>query len=302
MQVQAFWETTGDVGDIDQGLCTPREVFVAIAAEGYQISYKRVPMSRERTPQAADLDQLLAQMGNHPAGKEVMYVFLSRTATGSSARFSSAAAATYLLMQAERRAAAAAASPPLGMSPRVASLAPLPAAADDLSDYLSPSKRQRLSAGSLLRVESDVSDLVSRNALLGEYRGIMNLCRVLPNGLDAKAAVDEAINRCAAIGNLRADIHACKEAAEGGVPGLEEEATSPVAGAVILGEPRAAAAAAARRLGLHYLQRYFFLIAFRAYLDSTSGGGARALLAPSFSEWVMERRELKFLLSQLVME
>ena len=34
-------------------------------------------------------------------------------------------------------------------------------------------------------------------------------------------------------------------------------------GAVILGEPRAAAAAAARRLGLHYLQRYFFLIAFR---------------------------------------
>lgn len=40
-------------------------------------------------------------------------------------------------------------------------------------------------------------------------------------------------------------------------------ATSPVAGAVVLGEPRAAAAAAARRLGLHYLQRYFFLIAFR---------------------------------------
>lgn len=34
-----------------QGLCTPREVFVAIAAEGYQISYRRLPMSRERTPQ-----------------------------------------------------------------------------------------------------------------------------------------------------------------------------------------------------------------------------------------------------------
>lgn len=55
----------------EQGLCTPHEVFVAIAAEGYQVSYRRVPMSRERTPQAADLDQLLAQMGNHPAGKEV---------------------------------------------------------------------------------------------------------------------------------------------------------------------------------------------------------------------------------------
>lgn len=125
--------------------------------------------------QAADLDHLLAQMSNHPAGKEVrwglllvgqgrhaggaigvgpgcccallvpavrcwcllcvagacsaasaawlpashtaflrprspqaMFVFLSRTATGSSARFSSAVAAVYLLMQAELRAAVAA--------------------------------------------------------------------------------------------------------------------------------------------------------------------------------------------------
>ena len=39
----------------------------------------------------------------------------------------------------------------------------------------------------------------SRSALAGEYRGILNLCRVLPLGLDAKAAVDEAINRCAAL-------------------------------------------------------------------------------------------------------
>ncbi|PSC67685.1 paladin isoform X1 [Micractinium conductrix] len=307
--VQAFWETTGDVGDIDQGLCTPREVFVAIAAEGYQISYRRVPMSRERTPQAADLDQLQAQMGSHPAGKEVMYVFLSRTAAGSSARFAAAAAATYLQLQAERRAAAAAAAtlPPAGVSPRVAGSSPRVAsapalaavqAADDTSDYMSPTKRQRLSAGSLLRVESDVSDLVSRNSLLGEYRGIMNLCRVLPNGLESKAAVDAAINRCAAIGNLRADIHACKEAAEGAAAAAgEEEATSPVAGAVLLGEPRAAAAAAARRLGLHYLQRYFFLLCFRAYLDG--GGGGRGVLSASFSEWVTERRELKFLMSQL---
>lgn len=53
----------------------------------------------------------------------------------------------------------------------------------------------------------------------------MNLCRVLPNGADAKAAVDAAIDACAPIGNLRADIHACKQAAEGGLAGFggEEE-------------------------------------------------------------------------------
>ena len=127
--------------------------------------------------QAADLDQLLAQMGSHPAGKEVLYVFLSRTAAGSSARFASAAAAAYLQAQAERRAAAAAAAAAAaGSSPRLsppvragsgAALAALgagsaaaPAHSDDASDMVSPSKRQRLSAGSLLRVESDASDLV----------------------------------------------------------------------------------------------------------------------------------------------
>ena len=37
----------------------------------------------------------------------------------------------------------------------------------------------------------------------------MNLCRVLPNGMDAKLAVDEAIDASAPIGNLRDDIFRC---------------------------------------------------------------------------------------------
>ena len=37
----------------------------------------------------------------------------------------------------------------------------------------------------------------------------MNLCRVLPNGMDAKLAVDEAVDASAPIGNLRDDIFRC---------------------------------------------------------------------------------------------
>jgi hypothetical protein len=44
-------------------------------------------------------------------------------------------------------------------------------------------------------------------SILGEYRTIMNLVRVLPNGREAKLVVDEAIDRCAPIGNIRDDIH-----------------------------------------------------------------------------------------------
>lgn len=36
--------------------------------------------------------------------------------------------------------------------------------------------------------------------MLGEYRAIMNLCRVLPDGLPCKLAVDEAVDRCNDVG------------------------------------------------------------------------------------------------------
>jgi hypothetical protein len=53
---------------------------------------------------------------------------------------------------------------------------------------------------------------------------------------------------------------------------------------------------AARRLGLHYLQRYFFLITFFAYVDSAN---AKTI---SFSRWMADRRELRHLLSSLTFE
>jgi hypothetical protein len=69
----------------------------------------------------------------------------------------------------------------------------------------------------------------------------------------------------------------------------------------VLATPQAAAAAiAARRLGLHYLQRYFYLIAFRCYeyqaREKRHGGGGGGA---TFSQWMSERRELKYLLSTL---
>lgn len=162
---------------------------------------------------------------------------------------------------------------------------------------------------------------------MGEYRGIMNLCRVLPNGPDAKLAVDNAIDLASAVGNLRNDILRylpglfmcdqnlkgvqqawtragdlqacsrnavrmccrCKEAAEQ-APGPPK--SSPFEQA----SWQASSAAAARRLGLHYLQRYFYLITFFCYLDS----GLASMT--SFARWMAERRELKHLLSTLSLE
>lgn len=59
---------TGNADDADAGLATPLEVWQGLAAEGYQVSYRRVPLSRERTPEAADLDTLHQQLMTQPVG------------------------------------------------------------------------------------------------------------------------------------------------------------------------------------------------------------------------------------------
>lgn len=59
---------SGDAGEADAGLATPLEVYQGLAADGYQVSYRRVPLSRERTPEAADLDVLHQQLMTQPVG------------------------------------------------------------------------------------------------------------------------------------------------------------------------------------------------------------------------------------------
>lgn len=59
----------GNAGEADAGLATPLEVYQGLAADGYQVSYRRVPLSRERTPEAADLDVLHQQLMTQPVGR-----------------------------------------------------------------------------------------------------------------------------------------------------------------------------------------------------------------------------------------
>ena len=59
----------GELGDVDVGLATSLEVFQSLAAEGFQLSYRRIPLSRERTPEAADLDVLHSQLQEQPEGE-----------------------------------------------------------------------------------------------------------------------------------------------------------------------------------------------------------------------------------------
>lgn len=207
----AYWEVAGTEGDPEGGLSTAQQVFERFRSQGFALSYRRIPLSRERTPEAADLEALWAQARAAPLPEHCVHVVLARTSTGSSCRF--AAAFFAMSMAAEATGSVGA--------PR-----PAPGSPDDRAP------------------------LDKARALRGEYRAIMNLCRVLPNGLVGKGEVDEAIDLCAAIGNLREDVYRCKVIVER--PLEEEEAPT-----------RLLEVSAARQQGMHYLQRYFYLIAFK---------------------------------------
>lgn len=88
--------------------------------------------------------------------------------------------------------------------------------------------------------------------------------------------------------SLKSVAGRCKEAAEG--------APSTPKGSPFEQASGQASTAYARRLGLHYLQRYFYLITFFCYLDSGNAS------MTSFARWMAERRELKHLLTTLSLE
>jgi hypothetical protein len=236
-------------------LATCLDVARQLQAAGFHITYRRIPLSRERTPVPSDLGDMMKQMLALPAGvgpldigspgggaspraaqmmrmaaqcaadanrtwsglltpagsggaaqgdqaehkqlqrpRSIVHLVVSRTATGSSARFATAAFSTFLTKHSRSESKAAAAGAPgspnkPGAAAAAAANGTAAGGSADGSPSQGPAKRMR-------RTHSD----------LGEYRGIMSVVRLLPGGLEVKGAVDEAIDRCSAIGNLREDI------------------------------------------------------------------------------------------------
>ncbi|KAL6757553.1 hypothetical protein V8C86DRAFT_2622348, partial [Haematococcus lacustris] len=128
--------------------------------------------------------------------------------------------------------------------------------------------------------------LKNLSAAHGEYRGIMALCRLLPGGLEAKLTVDRAIRLVAPVGDLLDDIRTCKEAADAAPSTPMMSDPEAVLGASL-------AVTASRQLGLHYLKRYFLLVAYRCFLEQ---GG---LQRKGFQDWMNTQRELGHLLHNL---
>ncbi|KAI9099076.1 hypothetical protein K1719_024843 [Acacia pycnantha] len=169
--VVGYWENilAGDVK-------TPTEVYSALKDEGYDIVYRRIPLTRERDALASDVDAIQYCKDNS-AG---IYLFISHTGFGGVAY---AMAIMCIKIGAEANFSSKILQPLLGLA-------------------ISPEA-----------VENMTSRASNEEALrMGDYRDILNLTRVLIHGPQSKADVDIVIERCAGAGHLRDDIlYYCKK-------------------------------------------------------------------------------------------
>jgi len=296
--VAPFWEEV----DMQQPyvLLSPRALMESLASDDalvspggvpFRLSYSRVPLSRERTPVAsdvADLHQTILQAEQlRNEGNNVVHLILSRTATGTSARFVASVLGSYYV------------DPPAPTDAAHGHSPPRPSVPPPPPTFKSPSK--------------------GLSAQAGEYRGIMALCRLLPNGIEAKSEVDQAINKLRRIGHILEDIHLCVKSMGRVAPsgpssipvGMGEAETGGGPASNAVAQPGMAAPApvteksekndamqyAARQLGIHYLKRYFLLLCFRTYLSL----GINPVTKP-FDKWVAGQRELQHLLNHLTLD
>ncbi|AAZ13106.1 hypothetical protein, conserved [Trypanosoma brucei brucei TREU927] len=106
----------------------------------------------------------------------------------------------------------------------------------------------------------------------GEYRCISDLKRTLTGGREAKHRVDLVIEACSTMQNLRTAIEFFALQVQS--PDVTEEQRG-----------------RAHHHGVHYLRRYFNLIAFAAYLEEEYDAMKKRVRC-SFSRWLAQRRDV----------
>ncbi|KAK4271119.1 hypothetical protein QN277_019857 [Acacia crassicarpa] len=163
--VVGYWENI-----LADDVKTPAEVYSGLKDEGYDIVYRRIPLTRERDALASDVDAIQCCKD----GSAGSYLFLSHTGYGGVAY-----AMAIMCIR-------------IGAEANFASKIPGPLHGPALYPVAEENMISRTSNEEALR--------------MGDYRDILNLTRVLVHGPQIKADVDFVIERCAGAGHLRDDI------------------------------------------------------------------------------------------------
>lgn len=246
---------------------TPREVFETFHKKGYLVEYVRVPISNEQAPNEHYLDEYVYHVTR--AKPEDALVFNCGMGVG---RTTFALCVALLLRK--------------SVSLQAANLS-LGTIGDRILDnramlrlvyVLEKGLRSKMSPRSAIEWALERGQLIDdlKNAMLGNFNIILKLTSVLQQGNTVKKHLDQVIDQCECLINIREVIlmHRVRYSNTGDVLSLEK--------------------------AYGWLERYFFLLAFASYASDISQR-ANGQLAPKikFSEWFQKRPEIVRMLAYI---
>eukprot|EP00268_Persea_americana_P018041 TRINITY_DN18855_c0_g1_i4.p1 TRINITY_DN18855_c0_g1~~TRINITY_DN18855_c0_g1_i4.p1 ORF type:complete len:1287 (-),score=280.78 TRINITY_DN18855_c0_g1_i4:321-4181(-) len=225
---------------------TPLEVYEELQVEGYHVDYERVPITDEKSPKERDFDLLVRRISQADVNTEIVFncqMGRGRTTTGM-------VIATLVYLNR------------IGASgiPRTTLMGKVLDAGANVTDTLPNSE-----------------EAIRR----GEYAVIRSLIRVLEGGVEGKRQVDNVIDKCASMQNLREAIATYRNSIHRQPDEMKREASL--------------------SFFVEYLERYYFLICFAVYIHTE-----RAALHPiasgqsCFADWMSARPELYSILRRLL--
>ncbi|KAF8407388.1 hypothetical protein HHK36_006519 [Tetracentron sinense] len=243
-----------------EAIQTPLEVYKCLEAEGLPIKYARVPITDGKAPKSSDFDTVAMNIAS--ASKDTDFVFNCQMGRGRTTTGTVIACLLKLRINYGR---------------------PIRVPLEDVS-------HEEVDSGSLSGEEVGGNGLASTSNMIQLRSGkepnrafgindillLWKITRLFDNGVECREALDAIIDRCSALQNIREAVLQYRKM-------FNQQHV----------EPRVRMVALNR--GAEYLERYFRLIAFAAYLGSEAFDGfcGQGESRMTFKTWLHQRPEVQ---------
>lgn len=239
---------------------TPLEVFKCLEAEGFPIKYARVPITDGKAPKSSDFDTLATNIAS--SSKDTAFVFNCQMGRGRTTTGTVIACLLKLRIDYGR---------PIKIlldSMTHEEMDGGTSSGDETGGHVAAST----SGVAKVRIEKEQGRSFGINDILLLWK----ITRLFDNGVECREALDAIIDRCSALQNIRQAVLQYRKVFN------QQHA-----------EPRVRRVALNR--GAEYLERYFRLIAFAAYLGSEAFDGfcGQGKSRMTFKDWLHKRPEVQ---------
>ncbi|XP_071715447.1 uncharacterized protein [Rutidosis leptorrhynchoides] len=234
---------------------TPLEVFKSLEADGFPIKYARVPITDGKAPKSSDFDTLALNISS--ASKDTAFIFNCQMGRGRTTTGTVIACLVKLRIDYGRP---------------IRFLLDDMACGEESDNNTSSGDESGPECALKGRKRVDASRVFGINDILLLWK----ITRFLDNGVECREALDAVIDRCSALQNIRQAVLKYRK--------LFNQQHH---------EPRERRVALNR--GAEYLERYFRLIAFAAYLGSEAFDGfcEQGASKITFKTWLHQRPEVQ---------